>query len=69
MEIEDINRLGKLKSVARDRGGDCLSKQYITATTKISWICKNGHIWKASPSSILRGSWCPACAGKNSKQV
>ncbi|CAI2196814.1 7712_t:CDS:2, partial [Funneliformis geosporum] len=36
--------------------------QYYDAHTKLLWHCKNFHIWKAPPLTILRGSWCRYCA-------
>lgn len=41
--------------------------QYITARQKIGWCCKNGHSWKARPSSIKQGKGCPECAEGNTK--
>lgn len=48
--------------IAKKRNGKCLSEKYKNADTKLSWKCKNGHEWQASPSSIKRGRWCPKCA-------
>jgi thiol-disulfide isomerase/thioredoxin len=53
--IEDMQHL------ADKRGGKCLSKEYITATTKLLWKCKYGHTWLAMPSNIQQGKWCPTC--------
>ncbi len=30
---------------------------------KVYWICKKGHIWKASIFSRVQGNGCPYCAG------
>lgn len=56
----DINALHQ---IAKDRGGKCLSDKYINTNTKLLWECKKGHRWKAIPKNIIRGSWCPKCAG------
>jgi hypothetical protein len=56
----------KLKSLqvhARSKGGECLSAHYIAIKTKAKWKCKFGHQWSAVPDSVLRGTWCPQCAG------
>jgi hypothetical protein len=50
-----------IKAMAKDRGGKCLSEKYEGAHNKLEWQCKNGHIWKTTPNSIRRGSWCPQC--------
>ncbi|PGK52132.1 hypothetical protein CN918_30540 [Priestia megaterium] len=54
--------LKKLKTIAKQKGGDCLSTSYVTAKTKLEWSCEKGHRWKAEPYSIKRGTWCPECS-------
>lgn len=49
------------KEIARLKGGECLSSEYINAHTKIKFRCKRGHEWEASANSIKRGSWCRKC--------
>ncbi|MCP4698899.1 MAG: hypothetical protein GY862_18905 [Gammaproteobacteria bacterium] len=51
-------------SIAKERGGRCLSKKYRNVRSKLLWQCANGHQWNAMPTSILSGSWCPACLGR-----
>ena len=53
--IEDMHKY------AAQKGGFCLSKKYINSTSHIKWKCADGHVWKAVPSSIKQGSWCPRC--------
>jgi hypothetical protein len=53
-----------MHKLARKRGGECLSKNYINARTKLLWKCSQGHKWKAKPNDIQQGYWCPYCAGK-----
>ncbi|MBP5168985.1 MAG: zinc-ribbon domain-containing protein, partial [Oscillospiraceae bacterium] len=31
---------------------------------QISWICKNGHMWKTKVTKRLEGTGCPYCKGK-----
>ena len=52
----------KLRQIARDRGGLCLSPTYLGAKTKHRWRCKDGHVWTAQPGPVLQGSWCPICS-------
>lgn len=54
----------EMRSVARQRGGRCLSRTYVNTSTKLLWRCAKGHTWEALPSSVKRGSWCPECAGR-----
>ncbi len=53
--IQEMQELSLVKN------GKCLSKQYINNYTKLLWQCENGHKWKAVPTVIMRGSWCPYC--------
>ena len=48
--------------IAQERGGKCLSKEYINSKTKLKWECSEGHQWKALPTYIKSGSWCPECS-------
>jgi len=49
------------KSFASQRGGFCLSKEYISSTKHLLWQCSKGHQWRSSYSNIRSGSWCPVC--------
>ena len=52
-----------MSSLARGRGGHCISTLYTNTSTPLLWQCGAGHQWRAVPESIRKGSWCPACAG------
>lgn len=52
------------RELARAKGGECLSSDYINNHTKLGWRCAEGHEWRAVPASIQGGTWCPICAGK-----
>ena len=54
-----------MKKIADERGGNCLSDKYIDSHTKLNWVCKNGHEWKATPNKINSGQWCPICSAKD----
>ncbi len=63
-----IGTIEKMKEIAKERGGECLSKEYINSNTKLKWKCEKGHVWEAIPHSIKgsskrAGTWCPVCAG------
>ena len=64
--------LDKMRAVARNRGGFCLSKNYINNRTALLWQCSEGHQWRAKPYAVLGagrapGSWCPECAIENTR--
>ena len=54
----DIERMRK---IARERGGECLSDEYVGAAIKLRWRCANGHEWSAPPAAISEGHWCRRC--------
>lgn len=53
----------QMKEIAKQHGGKCLSESYVNSQTRLLWKCEHGHRWKATPSNIKRGKWCPVCAG------
>jgi hypothetical protein len=53
--------LRELKAIAQERGGKCLSNDYVNNQTKLLWECAEGHQWEAAPSNIKFGTWCPYC--------
>jgi len=63
-ECKKDQYLQKYKDLAKERGGYCLSSNYINSYTEMNWKCENGHMWSAIPNSIKQGSWCPECAGQ-----
>lgn len=51
-----------MQEAAAFRGGECLSPEVDGAYKKIVWRCCEGHVFEASPYTVLRGGhWCPAC--------
>lgn len=60
-----VNALNKYRKIALERGGECLSTDYINTRSKLHFRCGAGHEWYASASSILHsGSWCLICGHK-----
>ena len=53
-----------MHAIAKERGGKCLSTKYKGSHDKLRWRCSKGHLWKAIPYSILRGTWCQVCSYK-----
>ena len=40
--------------------------RYTNTSTKVSLICKNGHVWDSStPRNIMNGIGCPVCSGNS----
>ncbi len=58
LNIEDM------KAAAAFRGGKCLSESMTPGDlyTRLTWCCHEGHIFEATPFTILKaGHWCPEC--------
>ena len=53
-----------MQQIARSRGGRCISKVYININTHLLQKCAKGHVWKAIPYSIKKGSQCPVCSSR-----
>ena len=53
----------EMQEIANSRGGECLSKIYRNANTKLKWKCSEGHIWEAKPTNVKNGTWCKTCKG------
>ena len=59
LDIEDMRK------AAEFRGGRCLSTTMVKGDlyTPLEWSCHKGHVFKASPYTILKaGHWCNECA-------
>ena len=55
----------EMQKIASERGGKCLSQEYINQETKLLWKCAVGHKWQAKPKHIKNDNqWCPICFSK-----
>jgi len=59
----------RVKKIAIDKGGICLSKSYDIPYSKLKFRCKNGHEWETGISSILNGNWCRECYNESRRGV
>lgn len=63
--IGDSNRKHSIKSmslIASSKGGRFLSREFISVNLKCEWECQSGHRWQATPSDVIKGTWCPICS-------
>jgi hypothetical protein len=62
-----VNKINKFKEVCQlaiENGGICLDNTYHNSKTKMNFKCAKGHIFSATPSSILYAqTWCAECSG------
>lgn len=65
------NGLELAQNLAIQNGGKCLSKEYISNSTKMLWECENSkHLnWHATYHSVKRGTWCPECIRLSEEEV
>lgn len=56
--------INDMRNLAQKYEGECLSRTYINALTKLRWRCKDGHIFEARPNDVQNGHWCPICSKK-----
>jgi len=61
--------IADMQELATQKKGRCISKEYVDSKTKLTWECREGHRWEASPSDIRTGTWCPKCAGKSRRTI
>jgi hypothetical protein len=60
---EDRRRQGieSMRAIAAERGGQCVSDNYVDNNTRLEWECARGHRWWARPRQITTGNWCAQC--------
>jgi hypothetical protein len=57
--------LGRLQSVAIEKGGICLSTLFEGFNSQYHFRCNVGHEWTASGFQVVHGSWCKECLHQN----
>lgn len=53
--------LDKMRCIAAEHGGTCLSTRYVNAHSRLKWRCARGHEWFAEPYRVTSGDWCVRC--------
>lgn len=54
--------LNEAKQLAINKGGKCLSNDYINSKDHLKWKCCYGHTWETSFSGVKhKFTWCPHC--------
>ncbi len=49
-------------AIAKERGGTCVSTEYINTSTPMRWKCANSHEWTATLNNIKNHKrWCLHC--------
>src|SRR5438270_764882 len=51
------------QKLAESRDGKCLSTEYVNSGIKMTWQCKNGHIWDTALNTVKNmNTWCRYCS-------
>ena len=59
-----------VKIIANEKGGECLSTNYINNRTKLKFRCTDKHIFNMRLSNIIsQGQWCPKCIKYLSEEI
>ena len=64
VEVDPLTKeytLADMQELAKSRGGQCLSTDYVDIKSKLKWKCALGHEWEATPRLHLAGHWCQEC--------
>lgn len=63
-KADDELGIKDMQEAAAFRGGECLSESMEPGAVyqKLQWRCHEGHVFEATPFTILKaGHWCPRC--------
>jgi hypothetical protein len=58
---KQIHYLKECQRMATEKGGECLDSVFISSTTKVNLICKEGHRWASLYANLKKGKWCKIC--------
>jgi hypothetical protein len=56
--------IDECRSLAKCRGGACVSTFRKSKDKFIFWKCSEGHQFRLEPTKVRNGKWCPRCAYK-----
>lgn len=58
------------RSIAKKRGGECLSEHYENSQKKLLFKCLSGHPFEASLNKVKNQSqWCPSCKTSKGESI
>src|SRR5438132_8433503 len=67
--MKNIYTIKDANKIAIEKGGTCLSEEYINMEAPLKWKCAKSHEWITMFKIVKRGSWCPHCAGNASYTI
>lgn len=52
----------EMQKIAKEHGGECLSKEYVASDKPLLWKCSEGHVFNQSAKNIINKKiWCKVC--------
>ncbi len=71
LECAGIKRYTKndMIKLSKSRNGKFLSDDFTNVNEIHEWQCSKGHRWKTRPGNIIKGHWCPHCAGQGKLSI
>jgi len=67
LKMRNYYDINYFKNYANQKGGECISFEYLNTSSLIEFKCINNHIWKTKATNIIyNNSWCPYC-NRNAK--
>lgn len=55
-------KLEEAIKIAKEKGGECLSTEYINNRSSLKFKCGQGHEWETNLKVIKKDAWCPYCS-------
>jgi hypothetical protein len=56
--------IAQMRLIGKALEGRVISKTYVNAKTKLTWECKEKHLFEMTSHAVKSGKWCPKCATK-----
>jgi hypothetical protein len=56
-------------NIAKQRGGEVISKTIKNARSQLAWKCAFGHKFQRDYNSAQQGNWCPTCSGSFGEEL
>jgi hypothetical protein len=67
--VDRVESLKRAHKAAQAMGGQCLDTEFVNCRTKMLFQCSQKHEFFSPIGRVLRGGWCPECAGVKKKTI
>lgn len=59
----------QLEKIVHERCGSVNIDAYRGRKYKISFTCRQGHVWETTPGLVVKGRWCPRCSNCSKEEA